>query len=384
MVDSLLSKLHERLEWFLSFGTESASSEDLLLIRRARGFGLIGLVIVAMITCVAAFTIDALLVAAGAAAMLTTIAITLSLSFVREARFTRLFAHVGVGAMLAGIFATSIHTGQVAHTSAIFPIVLILVTCYVLGVRAAVGWTLVAIGGVAFETFTTEVEAMGSTTAEAARVGIFGIRSIAFLGVMALAAVERRFADTKTEQLEFLARHDDLTGLCNRRAFEERASEALARASRHERNLAVLVIDLDGFKSINDVYGHAAGDEVLRAVGERIARLTRSTDSAGRAGGDEFMVLLEDVHEEKDVVLYAERLVSAICAPIRIGANELHVGASIGIAIAPAAGDEPEQLTRSADIAMFAAKNAGGSRVHVFEGAAPSTPGDFAADVLSS
>jgi diguanylate cyclase (GGDEF)-like protein len=207
------------------------------------------------------------------------------------------------------------------------------------------------------------------------RVGLFAARSIVFLGVLALAVVERRFADQKSAQLEFLARHDELTGLYNRRAFEERAREAIARAKRYGRLVALLVLDLDGFKAVNDSYGHAVGDEVLRDIGRRIASRTRSTDSACRMGGDEFLVLLEDVADTKSAETFAERLVATIREPVWLRGEALHVGASAGVAVCPEAGDDSTQMTRAADFAMYAAKAAGGGCVHV---AAPAPPGDQA------
>ncbi len=359
----------DRLEQFLSYGTARLSRADLLLTRRARGFGLFGLGIVTLIALVASISISPALVLVGWAVLVSSIAGSLSLSFVKQARYTRLFSHFGIGSILAGIFATSLYIGPSAGVGATFPILLILVTCYILGAKAAVGWTAMAIAALGFETFTSDPGFHQVAGVESSRESYFGLRALVFLGVCALAAIERRFADGKDAQLEFLARHDELTGLCNRRAFEERATEGLARVKRHDRSLAMLVIDLDGFKAVNDRYGHAAGDAVLRTVGQRISSRTRSTDTACRMGGDEFLVLLEDVREEKDVVLYAERLAHVLCEPVVVGNDALRVGASVGIAFAPRDGITPEDLSRAADIAMFSAKKEGGNGVHVYDGA---------------
>lgn len=355
-----------RLEWFLDHGIAQASSEQALVARRARGFGLIGVAVVLLIAFVAAFSHDLIHVVVAMGSILVFIVGGLGISFIQGGRWIRPTTHIAMGASLAGIIASSAQTGQGNDTSATFPVLLILIVSYVLGAKAAVGWTLASIVGVGLQIYTSELPAMGIDGAVTTRPGLFATRAIVFLGVLTLAVVERRFADRKAAQLEFLARHDELTGLCNRRAFAERAEEAVSRASRHDRNIAVLVIDLDHFKAVNDVHGHSVGDEVLRVIGNRIGERTRSTDTACRMGGDEFLLLLEDVSDEKNVALYAERLATAICEPVSIGGDELTVGASVGIAISPDAGETPEELTRSADIAMFSAKSDGGNRVHAF------------------
>jgi len=355
-----------RLEWFLDHGTAQVSREQALVMRRARGFGLIGIAVVLPVAFVAAFSHDALNVVIATTAILAFIVGGIGISFIQDGAWIRPTTHVAIGASLVGIIAVSAQIGEGNDTSATFPILLILLVSYVLGAKAAAGWTLASIVGIGLQIYTSELPAIGIDGAVTTRPGLFATRAIVFIGVFAMAAVERRFADRKGAQLEFLARHDELTGLCNRRAFAERAEEAVARASRHDRSIAVLVIDLDHFKAVNDAHGHAAGDEVLRVIGRRIDDRTRSTDSACRMGGDEFLLLLEDVSDEKNVTLYAERLVAAICEPVPIGGDELSVGASLGVAISPDAGATPEELTRSADIAMFSAKCDGGSRVHAF------------------
>jgi len=263
MSDSLRQSLAERLEWFLSHGADGVSSEDALVIRRSRGFGLIGIVLIVLIAIVSSFTFEPLDVAIATAGMLACIVGGIVLCFVRE-QWVRPVTHAAMGASLVGILATSVQTGQGNDTSATFPILLILIVSYVLGVKAAVGWTLASIVGVGLQIYASDISVIGIDGSVTTKPGLFAMRSIVFIGVLALAAVERRFADRKAAQLEFLARHDELTGLRNRRAFEERAHESLTRACRHERSVAMLVIDLDGFKAINDVHGHAAGDEVLR------------------------------------------------------------------------------------------------------------------------
>jgi len=359
--------LAERLERFLAHGTAHASRENALVIRRARGFALVGLCVVFLMMIVAGFSHDARDVAFVALLMLGFMLGGLALGFIQEARWILPVTHAGMGAMLFGIFASSAQIGQGNDISATFPVLLILVTSYVLGVRAAVFWTLASIFGMGVVVATAEIPVMNLDDSVTTRIGLFATRSIVFLGVLALAIVERRFADQKSAQLEFLARHDELTGLYNRRAFEDRAREAIARAKRYDRRVALLVLDLDGFKNVNDSYGHAAGDEVLRDIGRRIASRTRATDSACRMGGDEFLVLLEDIGDSESVEKFAERLVATIREPVKLRGEALRVGASAGVAICPEAGGDSTQLTRAADLAMYAAKAAGGGRVHAYE-----------------
>jgi diguanylate cyclase (GGDEF)-like protein len=158
------------------------------------------------------------------------------------------------------------------------------------------------------------------------------------------------------EAARHAAFHDPLTGLPNRALFDDRLELGLAQVTRHERGLAVMFIDLDGFKKINDEYGHDAGDAVLRAVSARLKENTRDDDTVSRHGGDEFLCLLMEMGDEKDISVIAEKLVAAIQKPCRFSAGELAVRASIGIAIYPQHGAVALELVRNADAAMYRAK----------------------------
>jgi diguanylate cyclase (GGDEF)-like protein len=176
---------------------------------------------------------------------------------------------------------------------------------------------------------------------------------------------ERHNAD---EQLAFLATHDPLTGLPNRTLILDRVEQMLARSRRGQTPVAALFVDLDNFKSINDTLGHAAGDELLRAVAARLDGVVRATDAFGRLGGDEFIVVTEELSLEAGPELIAERLLEALKPPFKLGADEqtrVSVTASIGIA----AGEHTsaEELLRDADIAMYRAKWDGKNRHVVFE-----------------
>lgn len=167
------------------------------------------------------------------------------------------------------------------------------------------------------------------------------------------------------EQLLAQALRDPLTGLGNRRLFGDRVSHAMARQVRHAESVAVLLLDLDHFKFVNDTLGHSRGDQLLVAVAERLLRVVRSGDTVARLGGDEFAVLLEDLGSTREADATAERILEALDRPFTLEEREVFVRASIGIAWA-AEGMEVDQLLTDADVAMYAAKGAGRSRVERF------------------
>ncbi len=152
--------------------------------------------------------------------------------------------------------------------------------------------------------------------------------------------------------------HDPLTGLANRALLRDRVSHTLARGARRSGNVAVLVLDLDDFKRVNDSLGHAAGDRLLTAISARLLHATRGADTVARLGGDEFAVLLDSVRDAHDAQLVAERVVQAVRAPVALDGTEVSVGTSVGIAVAEP-GDTTEELLRNADVAMYRAKQMG-------------------------
>ena len=156
----------------------------------------------------------------------------------------------------------------------------------------------------------------------------------------------------------YLATHDSLTGLANRAAFLEQLERMLGYAARHAKRIAVLFLDLDRFKSVNDTLGHPVGDDLLRAVAERIGRSLRQTDLVARLGGDEFLIALQGVERDHDPARVASKLVSLLAQPCRVGDREYRIGASIGIAVFPRDGADPDVLVRNADTAMYQAKAA--------------------------
>jgi diguanylate cyclase (GGDEF)-like protein len=156
------------------------------------------------------------------------------------------------------------------------------------------------------------------------------------------------------------ALHDNLTGLANRALFNDRLEHGIAQAKRHRRILAVMFVDLDNFKSINDTYGHQAGDAVLRTIANRLKHNTREDDTVSRYGGDEFLYLLTQIHEQKDIAMIAVKILNAIQAPCNVSVRDDIVipclEASIGISIFPKDGATANALIKSADQAMYGAK----------------------------
>lgn len=158
------------------------------------------------------------------------------------------------------------------------------------------------------------------------------------------------------ERLEFLAKHDPLTGLANRLLFQDRLEHATLLNERFETKVAILFLDLDRFKTINDTLGHETGDFLLQSVAERLLKCTRKMDTVARFGGDEFVVLLERIGNAEQVARIAVKILSALAAPITIGPKELRVTASIGISLFPQHGKTMEVLMQHADVAMYKAK----------------------------
>jgi diguanylate cyclase (GGDEF)-like protein len=175
------------------------------------------------------------------------------------------------------------------------------------------------------------------------------------------SALERARADLAgtqagERQARHLALHDGLTRLPNRRYFQQRLEQALASASAEHRGLAVLFLDLDDFKPVNDLYGHDAGDEVLRIVAARLARVVRSEDMMSRLGGDEFACLPADTLNLEQLSQLAAKLVGVVSAPMKVGRLTLTIRPSIGVAIYPADGRTAGELLSNADTAMYGAK----------------------------
>ena len=169
------------------------------------------------------------------------------------------------------------------------------------------------------------------------------------------------------EQLAHQAFHDSLTGLANRALFRNRVEHALTRMRRQRKPIAVLLLDLDGFKTVNDSLGHAFGDQLLVAVANRLRDHLRPSDTACRLGGDEFAILAEDLADGLDAEVVAERILEALKIPFIVEAKELVLSASIGVTIAETTQSDADDLLRNADVAMYTAKGRGRSRFELFK-----------------
>ena len=176
-----------------------------------------------------------------------------------------------------------------------------------------------------------------------------------------------RDAGEMSRRISYLEHHDVLTGLPNRVLLQDRLAAAIALAIRHGKSLAVGFLDVDGFKSVNDTFGHAAGDEVLRSLAARLTGALRQSDSVGRYGGDEFVIVLSEIEHADACRQVGAKLLQSVAKPFQIGARELAVSASLGMAIFPDHGQTPDALIGNADAAMYDAKRAGTRRCHLFD-----------------
>ncbi len=167
--------------------------------------------------------------------------------------------------------------------------------------------------------------------------------------------------------LERQALHDPLTKLPNRLLLMDRAHQALARLHRSKGPIALLFIDLDGLKAINDSLGHAVGDLLLVSVAERLAETLRDSDTVARLGGDEFVILAEDLESDEEALAVAERVVQGLEEPFEVGSIEVGMFASVGVSISRDPDADPEDLLREADVAMYRAKRRGGHRLELFD-----------------
>jgi diguanylate cyclase len=164
----------------------------------------------------------------------------------------------------------------------------------------------------------------------------------------------------RQRQLEVQAHYDALTGLANRKLLQDRFQCAAERAKRSGDSFALLMIDLDGFKAVNDKHGHMAGDQVLVTIAQRLVASSRNCDTAARVGGDEFVLIVEAIHDVAEVAGIAHKLIKVISEDIQIDEeNTVAVGASIGVALYPDDGDGLSQMLSVADLAMYECKSSG-------------------------
>jgi diguanylate cyclase (GGDEF)-like protein/PAS domain S-box-containing protein len=168
------------------------------------------------------------------------------------------------------------------------------------------------------------------------------------------------------ERIERLAYFDTLTGLPNRALMNDRIVQAIAQAHREKRQVGIFFLDLDRFKQINDTQGHAVGDLVLRSVAQRLKKFIRSGDTFARLGGDEFVIIQADPNHDPNFTIMGRRIIDTLAQPFQIGSRELFTTVSVGIAIYPVDGDDPQTLLKSADTAMYVAKSRGRNNMQFF------------------
>ena len=169
------------------------------------------------------------------------------------------------------------------------------------------------------------------------------------------------------QSLQYLAYHDELTGLPNRNLLVDRINQSIKISSRDNQQMAILFLDLDRFKSINDSLGHNVGDELIKEIPTRLYKILRSHDTVSRNGGDEFVVVLEKLKDTNEAVYVAKKIIQCLTETFNIQSHTIHIGASIGISVYPEDGDAPLILLRNADTAMYRAKQSGGNQLQFYD-----------------
>jgi diguanylate cyclase (GGDEF)-like protein len=203
-------------------------------------------------------------------------------------------------------------------------------------------------------------------------VFVLGLLAVTLVTALADAHLESRTRlyalglERVNVQLQHQATHDALTGLPNRVLFLDRLGREIAHATRGDHTFAVMVLDLDRFKVINDTLGHPAGDQLLTAIADRLSRSIRAVDTVARTGGDEFLLLITDIREPAQAAVIAAKIVAALDKPVSICATEVHTSASIGISLCPADGIDADSLVAHADEAMYFAKQRGRNNFQFF------------------
>jgi diguanylate cyclase (GGDEF)-like protein len=236
------------------------------------------------------------------------------------------------------------------------------------GVRQLFDYPLVILAGVSREEEYAAARARShSYIAWAAAASVLALVILAVIGLlmMRLARVRSAVARARqshAEHVEHLAYHDSLTGLPNRSFFHKLLVQALSQAQRYPTRVAVLFIDLDGFKGVNDRFGHETGDELLVEAAQRLKMCLRESDIVARLGGDEFVALLPNCAEDRIAGMVAEKILASLGAPFLLGGNEVRVTASIGIGVCPNDAQDPTSILTSADKAMYLAKQSGKNR----------------------
>jgi diguanylate cyclase (GGDEF)-like protein len=217
-----------------------------------------------------------------------------------------------------------------------------------IGVRSAIGFPIVCDKAVVavFEFFSFHVKYCDDEL----------LKTFQMMSEQMSRVFERKNMEKK---LNFIAYHDSLTGIGNRVHFERVAEEAMSRTARHGKKMAIFLLDLDGFKQVNDSFGHGVGDSLLQEVVHRLRNVVRATDALARIGGDEFVAIAEEIVEPKAVEIIANKILTAVSQPFYIKEYVINITISIGIALYLGDGDTLPSVMRNADLALYKAKETG-------------------------
>jgi len=234
-----------------------------------------------------------------------------------------------------------------------------------MGHRTGWGWALATLLALTVQTTiqlspVTLPNVVVKSQAQQIHAASFFIAFIAITGIIAIYDNMnqrlKRERDQQREEYAYLATRDALTGLANRHLFDLQLQAAIERSQRHESQVALLYLDLDGFKPINDRWGHEAGDHLLKEVALRLKELLRQSDTIARIGGDEFAMILEDIDDEDSIAGIASKILEHIALPVHLGNATATVTGSVGVAIYPTCGPDTKSLRNCADQAMYEAK----------------------------
>ncbi len=271
----------------------------------------------------------------------------------------RFFLHAANASTLFALYYAVFLGGAPGALIVYYTPLVLLGAAHMLSARAAIFWAIPCIGlSIASEFVPASVRMdPGPFTAIVTETGLI-------VTILAYVVSLRRAYDRKALQLERLAMTDSLTGLANRLELQLALRHALSRAQRFGRHGAIVFVDLDGLKGINDRLGHDAGDALLRTQAERLRKVTRGIDVAARLGGDEFVVLLTEYDDPKGAEVFSRKVLAALCVPIRVRGESLESSASVGFAEFPLVSRDADTLLARADEAMYAAKHAGGGRIY--------------------
>jgi diguanylate cyclase (GGDEF)-like protein len=206
---------------------------------------------------------------------------------------------------------------------------------------------------------------------------IIGVATIAILvATLAISALDAHFAShtakladslqVANDQLRSLALYDNLTGLPNRMLLDDRMAQAVTRAERGGKSFALMFVDLDRFKPVNDMHGHGVGDELLKGVAKRLTGCVRKADTVSRTGGDEFVIVLSEIADAKDAAMIGSKLLDELSRPFFVDRHEIEISCSIGISVYPADGRDVDALMVNADVAMYHAKRGGRNAYRFF------------------